>query len=1527
MKNRKLIIIVVIAILGSLSGVGSAYNVEGEGICNCNTCDDCELALNDNTDCTVLVNLTTDITDHSGTCINNPVNFSNKIFDCQGHTIDGDDTADSHGIGTVSKDGNTIKNCIITDFDIGIYLGHDSDNNVIQNNNITSCTLAGSYIGSSTSSADTNQIILNNFSDNVYGFYIRNGAGNVLSNNTFCDNSNTDIYDVDGGDSGDNNTCDSATNYNDLGNTTCSFDCPVGVVNCSCSTCDDCEADLNSAGCSVVNLTADIVGEVGATCIGITGRSDKIFDGGGHWINGTTTSVSGPCAVGYGIYFQDGENVTIQNVKVSKFANGIFTYGCDYMTVNRCTVTQIPCDCVAADGATQHLTITNSILTHADNNHTTGAGSAIYMHTGTAHVTINNVTAGYSIYNIAGYYADYVNITNSNLDYTDNTWVDYGGIGLSSGCDHWRIVNNTISNTQGEGIKFYNTPKSDILIENNTICNNDREGIITLSGSTGIVINNNRICNNTDGDIVADGGSSGDNNTCDTTSNWNDTGTTRCTYACSLTLNFTDPTPANETAQFQNWTEINISINGSIYALDTFKFNWNTINYTIYDDSLVLGMNFNNNPATGDTTTNVSDFSIYNNFGTKKGVGEPAWNTSGKYGSALTFDGVDDYVDCGNDSSLNIVDDITIEMWIYPRSTLTWQQILGKGQAPLPKDVNYDIWQTSTNKIRFSWGGDGVSSDSLDSAIITMNQWHHIVATLANGNFTTIYLDGQLSTSKTTFIAAVAVTQNLDIGGFTSWYFNGTIDEVCIYNRALTPDEVLMHYYSNLQKYDTAKWSWYSNISNLSEGAYTYYGWANDTSGDVDSTETRTLTISSCSCINCTDCTAKLNNVLCTSVNLTANILNHVGTCINSPVNFTNKIFDCENYLIEGDNTGSDYGIYLDGKNSNIINKCNISKFNRGIMILNSFNNSILNSNLSFNLDEGIYLFSSYDNVLINNTISFHNDSGDSGIRLDFSENNNVLNNNVTKNYYGVYLSSSSFYNNFTTNMIDNNFDGVNILSGCSNNNFVNNLIYNNSNIGFYSSSSNISIINNNVSLNNGGGLYLTESNYNNISENSITSNGENGIWLKGNNNNLTYNNVNYNAWSGIYLHVASTNNSFYFNIVCNNSFLIDFYYDINNNGINNSGYENSCLTSQNWSDLGVFKNCEYLCDLMSCKCVSCPDCEEKLNNIQCRKVILINNINFSNEICINGNDLPYFREKIFDCDNYEISANTSNLSRIGIYLYYNYENHISNCRISNFVNGIKLRYSDNNIIDKCYLYNNSIGIYVSKSDNLHILNSSISNNSGDGIFVCDSNYLLVSNCLVYENDGIGIDFISSDSSIISGNKIIRNNGGVYMFSETMNMKLNQNILCRNVEKDPTKSDVFSRGTNNKGTDNCCNFVFNWDDMGTGGECHTGCYGVFSSTYTSAVLNRTDIFIIVTNFSESFGFRSDFSKTLFVIIIKVIIDIVFAVKGVNWIVVLILNLFILLSFTVIGWIPFSIALLIIVIVAFVFGIILKKSTT
>ena len=107
--NRKFKILAGFLMLVLLSVSVSACNYY------CNNCSDCEAKVNTANEGEIIC-LEQDIVNYTGTCINSPANFMNKTFDCQGNTIDGDDSGWDYRIYIGNKDGNTIKNCVITDF-------------------------------------------------------------------------------------------------------------------------------------------------------------------------------------------------------------------------------------------------------------------------------------------------------------------------------------------------------------------------------------------------------------------------------------------------------------------------------------------------------------------------------------------------------------------------------------------------------------------------------------------------------------------------------------------------------------------------------------------------------------------------------------------------------------------------------------------------------------------------------------------------------------------------------------------------------------------------------------------------------------------------------------------------------------------------------------------------------------------------------------------------------------------------------------------------------------------------------------------------------------------------------------------------------------------------------------------------------------------------------------------------------------------------------------------------------------------
>ncbi|MFH1641354.1 MAG: LamG-like jellyroll fold domain-containing protein, partial [Nanoarchaeota archaeon] len=327
--------------------------------------------------------------------------------------------------------------------------------------------------------------------------------------------------------------------------------------------------------------------------------------------------------------------------------------------------------------------------------------------------------------------------------------------------------------------------------------------------------------------------------------------------ATASNINFTQPTPSNNTIQTQQHYKVNVSIKES--SLKEVIYNWNGTNYTMYNDSLVLMMNFDNVSALGEgTSDNITvDLSSYGNNGTIYNMTEVGGNyTTGKYGKALSFDGVDDFINLGtglNDKFV-VSKQFTVSAWVKTNGEKNVEIITNSKYAPPYTGMEFTMESDGDIRLDINQDADNLERVTADTAI-NDNLWHHVVAihvdTTASNN--KIYVDGirqSITVNYDTGNSDAESTTNLQIGGRdgSNMIFNGTIDEVRIWNRSLTASEIQILYMSNLKKYDQENWSLYVNQSYnssdiLPDDTYTYHAYAKDTNNNLNSTETRTITI------------------------------------------------------------------------------------------------------------------------------------------------------------------------------------------------------------------------------------------------------------------------------------------------------------------------------------------------------------------------------------------------------------------------------------------------------------------------------------------------------------------------------------------------------------------------------------------------------------------------------------------------------------------------------------------------------------
>lgn len=218
--------------------------------------------------------------------------------------------------------------------------------------------------------------------------------------------------------------------------------------------------------------------------------------------------------------------------------------------------------------------------------------------------------------------------------------------------------------------------------------------------------------------------------------------------------------------------------------------------------------------------TNVADSSGNGRNGTAQNIEDGDW-VAGKLNNALLLDGVNEYVDCHDIANFERTQAFTIEAWI--KTGAVAGTIVSRRQGA----ATYKGWIVNNvnGKIGFGLANSNVTSNRLlvRTIVATFNDnaWHHVVVTydgssLASG--VTIYVDGSSQSLETVFDALTASITNIascNLGAYNDGtdFFNGTLDEIVIYDKELTQAEVTLRYNSGAGRedfggYDTTQ-GWY----------------------------------------------------------------------------------------------------------------------------------------------------------------------------------------------------------------------------------------------------------------------------------------------------------------------------------------------------------------------------------------------------------------------------------------------------------------------------------------------------------------------------------------------------------------------------------------------------------------------------------------------------------------------------------------------------------------------------------------------
>jgi hypothetical protein len=186
------------------------------------------------------------------------------------------------------------------------------------------------------------------------------------------------------------------------------------------------------------------------------------------------------------------------------------------------------------------------------------------------------------------------------------------------------------------------------------------------------------------------------------------------------------------------------------------------------------------------TGTTLTDRSGRGHTGTIAGA---TWSTQGRFGGALSFDGVNDWVTVNDTAALDLTTAMTLEAWVRPSALAAWRTVLMKERTG---GLAYTLYGSDAASRMEGYLAVGSAEVGLPStAALALNTWTHLAFTY-DGATMRVFVNGTQVATRTQTGAMATSTGALRIGGNSVWgeYFQGLIDEVRIYNRALTQAEI-----------------------------------------------------------------------------------------------------------------------------------------------------------------------------------------------------------------------------------------------------------------------------------------------------------------------------------------------------------------------------------------------------------------------------------------------------------------------------------------------------------------------------------------------------------------------------------------------------------------------------------------------------------------------------------------------------------------------------------------------------------------
>ncbi len=644
----------------------------------------------------------------------------------------------------------------------------------------------------------------------------------------------------------------------------------------------------------------------------------------------------------------------------------------------------------------------------------------------------------------------------------------------------------------------------------------------------------------------------------------------------------------------------------------------NIYNWLVDGSSIaILNMPFNSE-ITATTENLIRDYSNWKNNATlASGSATPTWTSNGKLGGGYIFDGKDDYMDISTINNLANTESITIMAWIKPNGFSKYDWIFTAGRTGDNPIVTMTINETGLLQGHIEADSTDQITTTEDGLTMSSGNWYHVAIVYDRINNQSIrYINGTqtgtiddisstmgtLSVEGTSYIAAASNLQ-------ANEHFNGTIDEVKVYNRTISAIQIKKIYNEGFNNY--------TNSTILSNELTAGENWTcqvipNDGKDDGLISQNSTIILSSSGCIPIeSGITLSADTSHCYEFTQDDTTLDCAGHTITGTKNNTL-------YYINANNTkgitikdcllqNASHGIkFKDVNNSKIINTTlynfndtsGLEVYGIGINFTNSYNNLIQvnltniytgqttsedcfdNSHLY-----GIYLFNSNNITIENSTFNningtYRGDTSDSAgcqsgilshgtaIYAENSNNLTIYNSNLSSGKFGITISNGIDLN-ISSNKINNITSRFAHISSNSKNIFIINNQINQSSRAIIILNSNNSLIKNNfISQANTRNIYFSSSQDYIIQDNKVKHgladlDASSLIQTTGGNNGTIKNNVfeHFNLSSNTAFYIANGLNLGDTNTILKNNTFFNITFPYDNGGV---VYVNNQINSSN---------------------------------------------------------------------------------------------------------------------------------------------------------------------------------------------------------------------------------------------------------------------------------------------------------------------------------------------------------------------------